>query len=365
MKRFSKIILTTMLVSSMIVMPVGATEVDTIKNQKAQAETEVSSLQSELTKLMVSIDELDKKLVDNGKKIAKTTTELTAAQATADKQYSDMKLRIKYMYEEDNASYLEKILSSESIADLINQASYMTTVHTYDRNMLNEYVKTKEKIATLKTSLEKEQKTLEKNSKDLETKQSTLETTISEKKDEIASFDSELQAAIEAANAAAQEAADHQAAENGNDQSNDSNDSNDSSNKTNSNKEDNSDDEPVQNLPSSKVGAAAAAYACKFVGNPYVYGGSSLTNGADCSGFVMAVYAHFGYSLPHSSSALRGVGKKVNGLSNAQPGDIICYSGHVAIYTGGGGIVHASNKKDGIKYGSANYKTIVAIRRVG
>lgn len=116
--------------------------------------------------------------------------------------------------------------------------------------------------------------------------------------------------------------------------------------------------------PSSSNGQAVVDYACQFVGNPYVYGGSSLTNGADCSGFVMSVYAAFGVSLPHSSKALRSVGYEVS-TSDMQPGDIICYSGHVAIYVGNNTVVHASNKKEGIKYTSpASYKKIICVRRI-
>ena len=118
------------------------------------------------------------------------------------------------------------------------------------------------------------------------------------------------------------------------------------------------------NKPQGSNGQAVANYACQFVGNPYVYGGSSLTNGADCSGFVMAVYAKFGISLPHSSAALRSVGYGVS-ASNIQPGDIVCYSGHVAIYIGNGAIVHASNRKSGIKIsGNYNYRKVLAIRRI-
>lgn len=115
--------------------------------------------------------------------------------------------------------------------------------------------------------------------------------------------------------------------------------------------------------PSGGGGAAVASFACQFVGNPYVYGGSSLTNGADCSGFVMAVYSNFGVGLPHSSGALRGVGYEV-GVDGMAPGDIVCYSGHVGIAIGGGQIVHASNPSSGIKISSAFYKNILAVRRV-
>lgn len=112
------------------------------------------------------------------------------------------------------------------------------------------------------------------------------------------------------------------------------------------------------------TGQSVVNYACQFVGNPYVWGGTSLTNGADCSGFIMSIYAKFGVSLPHSSGAMAGCGRGVS-YSEAMPGDIICYAGHVAIYMGGGQIVHASNAKDGIKIsGNAAYRPIVAVRRV-
>lgn len=116
--------------------------------------------------------------------------------------------------------------------------------------------------------------------------------------------------------------------------------------------------------PSGGSGQAVADYASQFAGNPYVYGGTSLTNGADCSGFIMSVYAAFGVSLPHSSSGLRGVGYEV-GQDEMQPGDIICYSGHAAIYVGGNTIVHASTAATGIKFSSpANYRSIITVRRI-
>lgn len=114
----------------------------------------------------------------------------------------------------------------------------------------------------------------------------------------------------------------------------------------------------------SEMGQAVAEYALQFVGNPYVYGGTSLTKGADCSGFVMSVYANFGVSLPHSSASDRRQGYAVDGLANAQPGDLICYSGHVALYIGNGQIVHAANSEKGIIVSNADYKKVLAVRRI-
>lgn len=114
----------------------------------------------------------------------------------------------------------------------------------------------------------------------------------------------------------------------------------------------------------SGAGVDVVNYALQFVGNPYVYGGSSLTQGTDCSGFVMSVYANFGVSLPHSSAADRNVGSDVGGLDQAQPGDIVCYSGHVGIYIGGGQIVHASTSRTGIIVSSASYRSPLCVRRI-
>lgn len=115
---------------------------------------------------------------------------------------------------------------------------------------------------------------------------------------------------------------------------------------------------------SSGSGSSVVNYATQFVGNPYVWGGTSLTNGADCSGFVQSVYANFGVSLPRTSYEQQNAGTEVS-YADAQPGDLICYGGHVAIYMGNGQIVHASNSRDGIKISdNAAYRTITSVRRL-
>ena len=162
-------------------------------------------------------------------------------------------------------------------------------------------------------------------------------------------------AAVKAAKAAALKAASRSVADGNTDSSSSSSSSSSGSSSSSSSSS--------YSAPSGGSGSSVASFACQFVGNPYVWGGTSLTNGADCSGFVMSVYRNFGVSLPHSSYSDRSVGRAVS-TSEMQPGDIVCYSGHVALYIGGGRIVHASNARDGIKISNCSYRSIVAVRRV-
>ena len=146
---------------------------------------------------------------------------------------------------------------------------------------------------------------------------------------------------------------------------NDSKNSSKNSSKNNSGKKNSANDGAAGSKSGSVSSKRAqiANYAVQFVGNRYVYGGTSLTNGADCSGFIWAVYRQYGYGLPRNSAAMRSAGREVS-YEAAQAGDIVCYAGHVALYLGGGRIVHASTARTGIKYGYANYKPILTIRRI-
>ena len=114
----------------------------------------------------------------------------------------------------------------------------------------------------------------------------------------------------------------------------------------------------------ASLGQQIASYGLQFVGNPYVFGGTSLTDGTDCSGFVKSVYAHFGISLPRTSGEQGSSGRNVGSIGNAQPGDLVWYSGHIAIYIGNGNVVHASNEKEGIKVSNAAYRNVLGVRRI-
>ena len=216
----------------------------------------------------------------------------------------------------------------------------------------------------------------------LQGQKSQLETTIAKKKKEVSNFDSQLAQAkndaaayaktVEKKNQEIQKAKEEEArkkreAEEARKKAEAEAAKKKSSATTTSKKTSANDKYPgpaaVKSSGGSAQGRAVADYGLQFVGNPYVYGGTSLTNGADCSGFVQQVYKHFGYSLPRSSSEQRSAGREVS-YSEAQPGDLICYAGHVAIYIGNGQIVHASTPTTGIKVGTATYRTILSVRRI-
>ena len=398
-------------------------------DQKQQLESQIESLNSDLVNVMVSIQTLESDIASKEAEIEKTQGDLTKAQNAKDKQYGAMKKRIQYLYEKGgNNAWFQMMLNADNLADLLTRAEYTQQMYEQDRESLQKYARTIEEVQKLEEQYEQEKADFETMKEEYEAQQSNLQyqldvtransadceneiayaqqqateyaNLLEQQQAEIEQLEAERIAAEEearrqaeaeaAAAAAAQEAAqngdnsseDVQYDEDGNVVSGSSDGSSDyeydeygnvidTDNTVDYNSEASSSDSSADSSSdsssassSSGSGSSVVSYATQFVGNPYVWGGTSLTSGADCSGFVQSVYANFGVSLPRTSYEQQNAGYEVS-YADAQPGDLICYGGHVAIYMGNGQIVHASNARDGIKVSdNAAYRTITSVRRL-
>lgn len=394
-------------------------------DQKQQLESQIESLNSDLVNVMVSIQTLESDIASKEAEIEKTQGDLTKAQNAKDKQYGAMKKRIQYLYEKGgNNAWFQMMLNADNLADLLTRAEYTQQMYEQDRESLQKYARTIEEVQKLEDQYEQEKADFETMKEEYEAQQSNLQyqldvtransadceneiayaqqqateyaNLLEQQQAEIEQLEAERIAAEEearrqaeaeaAAAAAAQEAAQNgdnsseevQYDEDGNVVSGSSDGSSDyeydeygnvidTDNTVDYNSDANSSDSSSDSSSassSSGSGSSVVSYATQFVGNPYVWGGTSLTSGADCSGFVQSVYANFGVSLPRTSYEQQNAGYEVS-YADAQPGDLICYGGHVAIYMGNGQIVHASNARDGIKVSdNAAYRTITSVRRL-
>ena len=354
MKKFGTRLLTAVVASSMIVTPVfAAPSVDDLKDNKAAKESEVSSLQDQLTDIMSKLGDLEESLIEKGEEITKAEEDLKEAQEKEQEQYEAMKKRIKFMYEEGDTTALETLVTAENFSDLVNKAEYVQNVHTYDRKQLEEYIETKQQIADLKTTLEDEQKNMESMQAEYENKESELSSTIESKKAEVANLDSQIQAAAEAAAAEAL-AAQQQAAAANNNNGGGSGNRNNGGNGT----------KPAPAPTPSGGGSGNTSTAQAIVnaaysqlGVPYVWGGTTPGVGLDCSGLTQYCHRVAGISIGRTSEVQGGDGKAV---SNPQPGDLVCYGSHIGIYIGGGQMIHAPHTGDVVRvanvYGSPWYR---------
>ena len=351
-------------------------DIENIQSQQQELQSQIDALDADLVNIIMNLDILEGELSDKQTELDNVTAQLAQAQEDEQNQYDAMKKRIVYMYENGDDSYIEALVGATDFSDLLNRLEYAQQIYDYDRNLLTQYQETVQQVADLKSQVETEKAELEEVQQSYQEQQASYESMIAEKQSQMSDFDTQLasaqslaaqyKATVDEQNeiirqeqaAAAAAAAQNNNKGNNTTTANNNNGSNTGGDSTTGGSTGGGGLNPP--FSTSVSGSDVVSYACQFIGNPYVWGGESLTNGADCSGFIKSVYANFGISLPHSSVALQRAGSEVS-YENAQPGDIVCYAGHVAIYMGGGQIVHASSPSTGIKTGSATYRSIISV----
>lgn len=359
-------------------------KVNELEQNKNAATNKLEEMNTDLSDILNVIQVLEMDLESKQKEIEQAEIDYTDAKTSEEHQYLSMKKRIKYIYESGDTQYLDVLMKSKSMADMLNKAEYITQLYDYDKKMLDEYTLTKNQVALLKEELEQDKDDLLAIEEEQERQKEGLEIMIAKKKTEVSNFDTQLataktnaaiyaknveeqttklkklkeEEARKAAEAAAKAEAARKVAE-ATAKSNAKSKKGPTSTKTTTT----TGPGVASSTGGTARGRAIADYGLQFVGNPYVYGGTSLTNGADCSGFTQAVMRNFGISIPRTSSEQSRVGQAV-AFEDIQPGDLVFYAGHVAISIGGGQIVHASTAKTGIKTSSVTYRTILGIRRV-
>lgn len=328
MKRTIKALVASLLVSVTFATTVFAVpSEDELRQDKAEAQEKIEKLESEMTRVMSKINETERELVKVGQEIIKANEELAETEKLEKEQYEAMKRRIVAMYENGNTSMIEMILESGSIAEMLKHAENVQTIHAYDRKQLEEYVATKVKIGELKGSLEEDMAAIEKKQKSYQEDKADLNAMIADLEDKVDDLDDRIQAA-------AAQASRPQSGSNSGGSSSGSN----------------------NYVPPSGTGGGAAivAEAYRYLGVPYVWGGAS-SSGVDCSGLVLLAHRAIGVNLYHYSGSQGSGGRSVS-RADAQPGDVVCYSGHVGIYLGNGKMIHAPQPGDVVKvvnvYGS-------------
>ena len=375
-------LLLSMAIVSIVVEPVSATTISDLETQIQQnqntlnnltdkiddmesaqelLEEEIADLNAEMINLMTSIGLLEDNIAQKEIDISAAEVEYQNALAMEQTQYAEMLVRIKFMYEQGDSNFITMLFGSNSFSEMLNKADYIEQLYSYDRKQLEINQETTVKVDEMKKELEIEKAELLTEKAALSEQEKELDTILAKKKAEVKNYEAMVKEAQKEAKKFKDkikqeqkelEKLQSQEAQGGNTAAN-----NGSYTVTAF------DTSIIDSASGSELGKNIAKYGCQFIGNPYVYGGTSLTQGADCSGFTYRIYADFGYAIPRTSTAQRSCGTGVT-LETAEPGDLVCYDGHVGLYVGGGYIVHASTEKTGIKISKATYRKILTVRRV-
>lgn len=356
-------------------------EINGLKDQQQTTADDIKNKSAKLDEILAAQKKLQKDITSKQVEIEQNQKDLAAAQEKQQEQYDAMKKRIQFMYEnsaEDNI--WTAIIESNGITDMLNRIEYVSDVYDSDRALMDSYQAAVEQVKEIGTKLDKDMNELTAMQDDYEKQQADVEAAIVALENQKEQYASQIAQAqqqadnyqniitaqgkiIQEQEAAAAAAA--AAAARANSSSSSPSYDGGGAGKGGSIASDYAAGGGKNPGASTGVsGSSVVSYAMQFVGNPYVWGGNSLTNGVDCSGFVHEVYAHFGISTPRYSQAFKSVGQAVS-FDNIQPGDVVVYPGHVAIYAGGGVIVEAQSTKAGITANrSVQCHTILAIRRL-
>lgn len=323
MKKFGRALVAAGMASLIFASTVFAEpSVNELRQNKANAEKKIENLEKQMTDTMAKINQTEKELVKTGQAIIEAEKKLKKAEKVEAEQYDSMKKRIVAMYENGNTSMLSMVFEAKTVADMLQRAENVKSMHEYDRKQLSEYVKTKNTIKDLKVSLEEDMADIEKKQASYQKDKDKLDGMIGELEKQVSDINSRIQRAATTASG---------------------------------NKNSGSDYVPPVGTGG---GAAIVAEAYKYLGVPYVWGGASMS-GVDCSGLVMLAHRAIGVSLSHYSGA-QGSGGKAVAKGEALPGDVVCYSGHVGIYVGNGKMIHAPQTGDVVKvvnvYGNPWYR---------
>lgn len=358
-------------------------EINGLKDQQQTTADDIKNKSAKLDEILAAQKKLQTDITSKQVEIEQNQKDLAAAQEKQQEQYDAMKKRIQFMYEnsaEDNI--WTAIIESNGITDMLNRIEYVSDVYDSDRALMDSYQAAVEQVKEIGTKLDKDMNELTAMQDDYEKQQADVEAAIVALENQKEQYASQIAQAqqqaenyqniitaqgkiIQEQEAAAAAAAAQAAAARANSSSSSSSYDGGGAGKGGSIAGDYAAGGGKNPGASTGVsGSSVVSYAMQFVGNPYVWAGNSLTNGVDCSGFVHEVYAHFGISTPRYSQAFKSVGQAVS-FDNIQPGDVVVYPGHVAIYAGGGVIVEAQSTKAGITANrNVQCHTILAIRRL-